>query len=81
MGLNLQSSKICIFFSLPLSFSDFTQAKARVHRIGQNRNCIFYTIICEDSVEEDILYTLAERKDYSEQLFVRTYGEFGGVAA
>ena len=80
MGLNLQSSRICIFFSLPLSFSDFTQAKARVHRIGQNRNCIFYTIICEDSVEEDILYTLAERKDYSEQLFARTYGEFGGVA-
>ncbi len=81
MGLNLQSSRICIFFSLPLSFSDFTQAKARVHRIGQNRNCIFYTIICEDSVEEDILYTLAERKDYSEQLFARTYGELGGVAA
>lgn len=73
MGLNLQSSRICIFFSLPLSFSDFTQAKARVHRIGQNRNCIFYTIICEDSVEEDILYTLAERKDYSEQLFARTF--------
>lgn len=81
MGLNLQSSRICIFFSLPLSFSDFTQAKARVHRIGQNRNCVFYTIVCEDSVEEDILYTLTERKDYSEQLFARTYGELGGVAA
>lgn len=81
MGLNLQSSRICIFFSLPLSFSDFTQAKARVHRIGQKKNCIFYTIICEDSVEEDILYTLAERRDYSEQLFARTYGEMGGVAA
>lgn len=81
MGLNLQNSRICIFFSLCLSYSDYEQAKARVHRIGQNRNCIFYTIICEDSVEEDILYTLAERKDYSERLFARTYGEFGGVAA
>ena len=81
MGLNLQNSRICIFFSLCLSYSDYEQAKARVHRIGQKKNCIFYTIICEDSVEEDILYTLAERRDYSEQLFARTYGEIGGVAA
>lgn len=80
MGLNLQNSRICIFFSLCLSYSDYEQAKARVHRIGQKKNCIFYTIICEDSVEEDILYTLAERRDYSEQLFARTYGEIGGVA-
>lgn len=81
MGLNLQNSRICIFFSLCLSYSDYEQAKARVHRIGQDRNCIFYTIICEDSVEEDILYTLSERRDYSERLFARTYGELGGVAA
>lgn len=78
--MNLQNSRICIFFSLCLSYSDYEQAKARVHRIGQNRNCIFYTIICEDSVEEDILYTLAERRDYSEQLFACTYGEFECVA-
>ena len=82
MGLNLQDSRICIFFSLCHSYSDYEQAKARTHRIGQKRNCIFYTLVCEDSVEEDILQTLEERRDYSEQLFADKYGKSkGGVAA
>lgn len=81
MGLNLQNSRICIFFSLCLSYSDYEQAKARTHRIGQKRNCIFYTLVCEDSVEEDILQTLEERRNYSEQLFADKYSKSKGKAA
>lgn len=72
MGLNLQESRIVIFYSLCLSYSDYEQAKARVHRIGQTRNCIFYNLLCEDSIEEHILSVLEERKDYTEQLFTET---------
>lgn len=75
MGLNLQQSRICIFYSLCLSYSDYEQAKARIHRIGQTRNCMFYNLICQDSIEEDIYETLAERKDYTEQLFTERHGE------
>lgn len=75
MGLNLQKSRICIFYSLCLSYSDYEQAKARVYRIGQKRNCIFYNIICKDSVEEHILGTLEKRRNYTEQLFTDKYGE------
>lgn len=82
MGLNLQEHcRICIYFSPCLSYSDFEQSKARVHRIGQKRSCIFYTLICRDSVEESIMQTLAERKDYTEQLFTEQYGPKAEVAA
>lgn len=82
MGLNLQEHcRICIYFSPCLSYSDFEQSKARVHRIGQKRNCIFYTLICKDSVEEGIMQTLAERRDYTEQLFTEQYGPKAEVAA
>lgn len=82
MGLNLQEHcRICIYFSPCLSYSDFEQSKARVHRIGQKRNCIFYTLICKDSVEESIMQTLAERRDYTEQLFTEQYGPKAKVAA
>lgn len=81
MGLNLQKSRICIFFSPVCSYSDYEQAKARIHRIGQKRNCIFYNLICEDSIEEHIMQTLAERKDYTEQLFTEQYGPKAEVAA
>lgn len=73
MGLNLQKARICIFYSQCLSYSDYEQAKARIHRIGQNRNCNFYNLICESSIEEDILETLEQRKDYTEQLFTEKH--------
>lgn len=76
MGLNLQKkSRICIFYSPCLSYSCYEQGKARIYRIGQDKNCIFYNLICEDSVEEHILKTLEERKDYTEQLFEEKYGD------
>lgn len=75
MGLNLQKARICIFYSQCLSYSDYEQAKARIHRIGQNRNCNFYNLICSDSIEEDILETLEQRKDYTEQLFTEKHGK------
>ena len=81
MGLNLQRCRICIYFSPCLSYSDYEQSKARIHRIGQKRNCIFYNLICEDSIEEHIIQTLAERKDYTEQLFTEQYGPREEVAA
>lgn len=68
-GLNLQKARITIFNSLPLSYSDYEQAKARTHRIGQNRGCLFYHMLSENTVEEKILETLMERKDYTVQLF------------
>lgn len=74
MGLNLQKARICVFYSLCLSYSDYEQAKARIHRIGQNRNCNFYNLICEGSIEEDILETLEQRRDYTEQLFTEKHG-------
>ena len=74
MGLNLQSARICVFYSQCLSYSDYEQAKARIHRIGQNRNCNFYNLICEGSIEEDILETLEQRRDYTEQLFTEKHG-------
>lgn len=73
MGLNLQKARICVFYSLCLSYSDYEQAKARIHRIGQSRNCNFYNLICEGSIEEDILETLEQRKDYTEQLFTERH--------
>ena len=74
MGLNLQRARICVFYSQCLSYSDYEQAKARIHRIGQNRNCNFYNLICDGSIDEDILETLEQRRDYTEQLFTEKHG-------
>ena len=69
MGLNLQKANKIIYFTPPISSELFEQSKKRIHRIGQNRPCFYYYLICRRSIEEGIYKTLAVRKDYTEELF------------
>ena len=69
MGLNLQKANRMVFYSLPLSSELFEQAKKRIHRIGQNRTCFYYIMLCKGSIEDRILAALEMRKDYTEELF------------
>ena len=69
MGLNLQKACRMVFFTLPLSSELYEQAKKRIHRIGQEKPCFYYQLICKGSIEEKILRTLEMRKDYTEALF------------
>lgn len=68
-GLNLQKSQRIVYYSLPLSSELFEQSKKRIHRIGQDKTCFYYLLICSGSIEEQILQTLNERKDYTDELF------------
>lgn len=68
-GLNLQKCNRIIYFSLCLSSEDFEQSKKRIHRIGQNKTCFYYLMTCKGTVEEQILQTLEERKDFTDELF------------
>ena len=68
-GLNLQKCHRIIYFTLPLSSEDFEQSKKRIHRIGQEQTCFYYLMICKGSIEERILKTLEERKDFTDELF------------
>lgn len=70
MGLNLQKANKIVYFSLPERSDLFEQSKARIHRIGQERLCFYWILMCERSIEELIYQTLLERKDYTDQLFV-----------
>lgn len=69
MGLNLQKANKIIYFTLPLLSEHFEQSKKRIHRIGQTNACFYYLMICENSVEEEMLKTLEMRKDYTDYLF------------
>lgn len=68
-GKNFQKANKTIYFSLTDSSELFEQSKKRIHRIGQERPCFYYLMICPGTVEEDILRTLEMRKDYTDELF------------
>ena len=69
MGLNFQKANKIIYFTPPFSSELFEQSKKRIHRIGQNKPCFYYYLVCKNSIEEKIYKTLAMRKDYTEALF------------
>lgn len=69
MGLNLQKANKIIYFTPPLSSELFEQSKKRIHRIGQDKTCFYYYMICRNSIEQAIYATLAKRKDYTDALF------------
>ena len=69
MGVNLQQADTCIYFSPPLASSLFEQSKKRIHRVGQDKPCMYYELVSKGTVEEKIYDTLAMRRDYTEKLF------------
>lgn len=71
MGLNLQKANKIVYFTPPLSSELYEQSKKRIHRIGQERPCFYYRLICKNSIETAIYKTLEMRKDYTEKLFVK----------
>jgi SNF2 family DNA or RNA helicase len=67
MGPNLQKADKTIYISPPLSAEHYLQSRKRTHRIGQDRTCFYYHLVC--GIEKDIYKVLAERKDYTLKLF------------
>lgn len=71
MGLNLQKANKIVYFTPPLSSELYEQSKKRIHRIGQDRPCFYYRMICKNSIEGKIYDVLATRQDYTEKLFIK----------
>lgn len=72
MGLNLQKANRLIYFTLPYgkgSCGLWEQSKKRIHRIGQERPCFYYTLLCRDTVEITNLDALAHGKELTDDLF------------
>ena len=73
MGLNLQKANRIIYFSLPERSELFEQSKARICRIGQEKQCYYHIMMCRKSVEEKIYECLLMRKDYTDELFRKEF--------
>lgn len=68
-GGNFQKANKIIYFSLPESWELWEQSQKRIHRMGQERPCFYYWMICPGTVEESIFSTLQMRKDCNDELF------------
>jgi len=61
-GLTLTESSYTIFFDMHWNPAKMWQAEDRVHRIGQKNKVIIHSLIMEDTIEENILRKIEEKK-------------------
>jgi superfamily II DNA/RNA helicase len=62
-GLNLQSANTVINVDLPWNPAVLEQRIARAHRMGQTQPVQVYVLVTEQTIEENLLATLAAKKD------------------
>lgn len=68
LGITLTAASIMVFYSLDYSMSNFDQAKARIHRVGQNYNCHYIYLACTGTVDRKILRSLRGKIDLARML-------------
>lgn len=60
-GLTFVNCSHQIFFSLDYSWEAYEQARARTHRAGQKSTCIYYYILADGTIDQDILAVLRSK--------------------
>lgn len=68
-ALNLQFCHYMVFYSPNYSYSISVQAKGRVKRVGQQNPMFFYSFLCSDSIEEEVMDCIKQKKDFAEKIW------------
>lgn len=63
-GLNdLVRARYCVYFSVDHSLKNYNQSRARIMRPGQKQNCVYYHLICKDTIDEAVYRALSSRQE------------------
>ncbi len=62
-GLNIQSASVIVFCEPQIKPSIESQAISRAYRMGQTRDVLVYRLLCEDTVDEQMLTLLEDKQE------------------
>jgi len=68
LGITLTAASTLVFYSLDYSMSNFEQAKARIHRVGQTQPCTYIYLTAKGTVDAKILEALRSKADLAKML-------------
>ena len=68
LGITLTAASTMVFYSLDYSMSNFEQAKARIHRVGQRNLCTYLYLAARGTVDEKVLVALKDKADLAKTL-------------
>jgi SWI/SNF-related matrix-associated actin-dependent regulator 1 of chromatin subfamily A len=68
VGLTLTAAQVVLFVDFPWTPGDLVQGEDRIHRIGQNGQCMVYYLVARGTIEEHLIEVLQEKQDILEQI-------------
>lgn len=68
LGLTLTAADTLVFYSMDYSMSNFTQAQARIHRIGAKETCHYIYLTARGTVDETVIKALQNKMDLAKFL-------------
>ena len=68
LGLTLTAASTMVFYSLDYSMSNYEQAKARIHRVGQKHPCTYIHLVAKGTVDEKVLKALQDKANLAKAL-------------
>ena len=68
LGVTLTAASTMVFYSLDYSMSNFEQAKARIHMVGQKENCTYIYLTAQGTVDVRVIRALRDKSDLARML-------------
>ena len=68
MGLTLTAASTMVFYSLSYNYADYSQARARIHRIGQRNTCQYIHLVVKDTIDETVLHALKDKENIASKI-------------
>lgn len=68
LGITLHAASIAVFYSMDFNYASYTQATARIHRIGQRHPCTYIHLVCQDTVDEKVLQAIQHKDDLAKSI-------------
>lgn len=68
LGVTLTAASTMVFYSEDYSMSNFEQAKARIHRVGQKKACTYVYLVAKNTVDAKVLTALRNKANLAKTL-------------
>lgn len=66
LGIDLTKARHAIYLSMGFNLGDYEQSRARIHRPGQERKCVYTHIVAKDTIDEAVYHALSNKKEVIE---------------
>lgn len=63
VGLDLTAARHCVMYTLDFRLADYLQARARVHRPGQDRHVNYFHLLAENTIDRAVFGALRAREE------------------